>query len=421
MNTRRNERGFALTTAMIVLMIMLMLAFVMTKIVDVQANQTGNETAGEAAFNVAESVLESEAHQVSIDWPTTSADGSAFANCNQASPQTVGCEGVSLTNSLASTYSGPDYTAVTWSAQVIAVPTGNQSYYSETLAATQPSYDIGDGRLWIRAEATVLGQTRVLVEQLVHQTSVLAVPDNTVTAGAIFTENLGNKVMIEARDPLAGLTGNVEVRCGSQDPPTQPSQGQGNCLGWSAGKGQLDPAGAYGAGYKDPNGGYQTLTDAQIQQLVQTAQDNNTYYDSSRGCPPGGTDGIVVVTGLNCSYTSNYAWNTQAKPGALIFLNGTLSLSGTETFYGVIYMANQNGPVPPCDSQLNSPPTVTIDGNAELFGAVFVDRCGVVAVGESGGGGNSPGNVNFSANALAGLYAADAARPAQNTFRVIKS
>jgi Tfp pilus assembly protein PilX len=404
----QNERGFVLTTAMIVLFIMFLLGVAVMTTVTVQARETGHEKAGEGAFNVADSVLQAQAYQLQASWPTA-----ATPVCNQSSAQTVGCEGVALTNNLSATYSGPNYAGATWTAQVLD-DTGGPSYYSDSLA-TNPataSYDAnGDGRVWVRVLSVVGGQKRILVEQMVRTDSVVTVPDNTVTAGAVYTENLGNKVIIEAHDQSSGLTGNVEVRCG--DGSTQPTQGQGNCLGWSSNKGQLDPSNAYGAGYVDPNGGYQTLPDSKIADLIQTAQAAGTYYPTGT-CPPAGKAGVVVVQNANCTYQGNDTWNTLANPGALIFLQGSVAFNGNETFYGVLYMANQTGAIPPCTSgTLNAPPIVDVHGNATVYGAVFVDRCGVVAVGES------HTNISFSSNALEGLYAAQSAMPAQNTFRIV--
>lgn len=409
MTRMKSEQGIVLTTAIVVMLIMLLLGLAVIATVNVQSSETGHEKSGEAAFNLANSVLQAEAYQVQVNWPSAAA--AALPLCNDSSVQTVGCEGTALTNNLASTYAGPSYAGATWTAQVVD-DTGGSSYYDDSLASSAPAWDSnGDGRVWVRAQAIVGGQKRVLVEQLVHINSVLAVPDNTVTAGAIYTENLGNKVIIEARDQSSGLTGNVEVRCGNGS--TQPVQGQGNCLGWSSSKGQLDPATAYGAGYVDPSGGYQTLTNTQINDLIQTAQSAGTYY-STGSCPPAGTAGVVVVQNANCSYTGKDTWNTATNPGALIFLQGSVQFSGNETFYGVVYMANQAGTIPPCTgSALSAPPIVDVHGNATVYGAVFVDRCGVVAVGES------KQNIVFSTNSLAGLYAAQAAMPAQNTFRII--
>lgn len=409
MSRCRSEQGFVLITAMAVLLIMLILGVATVKMVDVQSSQTGVDRNGEAAFNLAESVMDAEAYQLQVAWPTSAA--AALPACSQSSAHTVGCEGSSLSNSLPASYAGTEYTGATWSAQVLD-DTGGSSYYSDSIRSTAPSWDSNaNGLMWVRAQATVQGRTRTVVEQMIRQDTVLTVPDNTVTAGGIYTENMGNKVIIEARDSYSGLTGPVEVRCGGTG--TSPTQGQGNCEGWSADKGQLDPPTAYGAGYVDPNGGYQTLSNAQIQDLVNTAIAAHTYY--ATGCPPEGTAGVVVVQSANCSYQGNGTWNTSSTPGALVFLNGTLDMSGNENFYGVIYMANQSGLVPQsgsCQSaQMNT--VVTVDGNAQVFGAIFADHCGVVATGES------KTNVNFASNALNGLYAATAAMPAQNTFRII--
>jgi type II secretory pathway pseudopilin PulG len=413
---------------MIVLMIMLLLGLALFATVNAQTSQTRYERAGEAAFDLAESALQAEAYQLQVAWPSA-ASAALPTPCNQLAAQQVGCEGVGLMSRLPPSYAGPEYARATWSAQVLDDPPGlgGDYYYSDALLTSSqaPAWDLNnDGRMWVRAQATVGGQTRTLVEQMVHQHSTLPLPDNTVTAGGIFSENLGNKVMIEAYDTTTGLVGNVEVRCG--DKTTQPSYGQGNCLGWSSDKGQLSPPTSYGGGYQDPSSGqqiYKTLTTAQINEVIATAQANGTYYPQPGAtCPPDGTAGVVVVAnGSVCpAYTGNATWNASNSPGALVVLQGSLSMSGNETFYGVIYMANQGGAVPPCTStQLDAPPILTIDGNAQLFGAAFVDGCGVVAVGESGSSNNTPGNINFSANGLNGLYAADAAAAAQNTFRII--
>lgn len=418
MTRLKDEKGFVLSTAMIVLMIVLLLGLALMRTVNAQTTQTGHETAGEGAFNLAESVMQAEAYQLQVAWPSTSA--TALPTCNQSTAQSVGCEGTSLTNSLKATYAGPDYSTATWSVQALD-DTGGQSYYSDTIAATAPSWDAnGDGRMWVRAQATVGGQKRIVVEQLVRQARVLTVPDNTVTAGAVYTENKGNKVIIQAYDSSSGLTGNVEVRCGNSS--STPTQGQGNCLGWDASKsGQLSPQNAYGAGYVDPGGSFRTLTDAQLLALKQTAKAENLYYNGQ--CPqppPAGTSGVVYaenLAGQNCSYTGNATWNTSTSPGALVIADGTVTFNGNQTFYGVIYMANTQGALPtsyPCPaSSLTTPPVVTVHGNAQVFGAIFVDRCGVVATGES------KSNVNFFANALNGLVGEQTAMPAQNTFQIV--
>lgn len=404
----RDQRGFVLVTAMVVLMIMLMLGLAMLATVNVQTRQTGNEKRGEAAFNVAESALDAEAYQLKVAWPAAN-----LPVCPQTPPPSA-CQ--PIVNDLESNYTGAAYAGATWSVRVID-DTGGAGTYADSLATSPTAWDANDdGRVWVRAQATVGGQTRILVEQIVRQKTVLPLPDNSVTAGNVYTENDGNTPIIDALDQATGLTGFVEVRCSA---PSGPIQGAGNCLGFAdtAKKQQLSPPNAYSSGYPVS----QTLSGATLDALIAEAQANNTYYDGTAAtnntCPPIDTPGIVVVTNMPqpCSYTGNgtATWNSAASPGILLFLNGSLELSGNLTFYGLVYRANPpGGPVPPC-TDLSQPPVVTVHGNATVDGAVFADGCGVVALGESGT------DVQFDSDALQKLQVTEAAMPAQNTFRII--
>jgi competence protein ComGC len=419
MTRLKDDRGFVLITAISVLLIIAMLGLALMATVNVQTSQTGYETRGEAAFNLAESALKAEVYQLQMSWPGTSA---VPTPCNQSSLQQVGCEGVALTSGLQSAYAGPAYGGAHWSVQVLDDVNGTEYHYSESLVGTAPSWDSNvDGRVWVRARATVRGQTRVLVEQVVRQDTVLTLPDNTVTAGAIFTENNGNKVIIQARDSNSGLTGNVEVRCQLPPADTGPTQGQGNCLGWDANHGQLSPPDASGTNYVDSSKTDQTLSPAELYALKETAIVNGTYFapNTSQGpCPPAGTPGIVYVEdSTTCSaYNSKDVWNTPTSPGVLVVAQGPLTFTGNEVFNGVIYMANQplpNPPTYPCPASGQNT-VLTVDGNAAVNGAVFVDGCGVVATGQSAT------NVTFDSRALFALEAVETATPAQNTFQIIR-
>jgi hypothetical protein len=65
--------------------------------------------------------------------------------------------------------------------------------------------------------------------------------------------------------------------------------------------------------------------------------------------------------------------------------NGTLTFDGTSTFYGLVYALN---------AQNSSGVVVTVQGNAQIIGAVFVDGNGGVT------GGSSKLNITFDVNAL---------------------
>lgn len=423
MSVRRDERGFVLITAMIVLAVFMVLTVAMVTIVDVQTNQSGHERSGEAAFELASSALRTEAYQLQVAWPATSTQ--VLPSCNSTTAQQPGCEGTALTQELQSTTSGPDYAHATWSAQAFD---NTQPTYSPTLATSAPAWDAnGDNSMWVRAQATANGQTRTVVERVTRRLQTVTLPENVVTAGGLYTKSSGTPTIIDATDPTSGVTGPVEVRCSASGQPPQ-----GNCLGWQPG--QLSPASAYQAGYVDPADGSGILTSAELQTFVQTAAANGTLYDENGtsygtfaaqyGCPPEPTNGIVVVAGTGaCAYKSNATWNTAAAPGVIIFLSSQASISfqGSEVFNGLLYMANEGGVTPAASSvctsaQLSTAPTlVTVAGSAVISGGIFVNGCGLVSLQDNGDA------LNFSLNAFQALQTYGSATPAPGTFRVVSA
>jgi Tfp pilus assembly protein PilX len=96
-----------------------------------------------------------------------------------------------------------------------------------------------------------------------------------------------------------------------------------------------------------------------------------------------------------------------------------LSLGGGATYYGLIYMANQQ-----C-ADFNDPAVLNINGNAQVKGAVAVDGHGGVSIGQASGSSNctiTGANLDcptivFDPNAVAQVSAAGAAGLVQNTWR----
>jgi Tfp pilus assembly protein PilX len=405
------ERGFALVTSIIVLAIVLTLGLVALQITDVQTHQTGNEVRGEAAFNMAESALDAEASQLQLSWPTAAP---GYPACNQASTAGTGCPGTSLTSSFNSAYSGPQFANPVWSTQVIDDANG-PSYYADSLAGTAPSYDSnGDDKLWIRAEATVGGQRRIVVAQMLRQVVVVNLPQNVITSGGLHTSNNGNKIIIEAKDPNSGLTGGVALRCGTAS--TQPTYGD-TCAGWDPKQGQLDPAGAYQTAYTDPGGAYQALSNATIQSLRNTAVLNGTDYPPGQ-CPQYGATGVLFVESADCTYsgTGGQPWGTDATPVMLIIANGTLTFGANVDFTGIIYMVNGQGTTPAPGQQCSAAQwnqVFTVQGGGALHGALFVDKCGTVDAGDKAF------DIDYDTNAFKSARAYATPALAKNTFRIV--
>lgn len=425
-----DERGYVLVTAMAVLLIILTLGLVALQTVDFQTQSSSQETAGEAAFNLAESALDAETAQLGTEWPSTSATAWT-ATCNQSTSPTTGCPGTSFTSSFSSTYAGKGYTNPKWTLQVFDNGWNpNTDYYSDSLAAggakAQPNWDSnGDNRLWVRAQATTGGQTRVVAAEVVRQTEVVSLPRNVITAGGTYTSNEGNKVIINGYDCVptntcasgttpstgSGPTGEVALRCGTASPPTTPVYGS-SCAGWDDEKNSDQLSSPYTTGYTDTAGGYQTLQSAQLTAL----ENSGTVYNGA--CPPEGTPGVVVVEnppGGSCVYDANTSWNSNAAPGMLLFVNGTVEFDGTLNFYGIIYMADTQGQPGPCTpSVLAQDGTVfTVHGSGTLYGALFVGNCGQVDAG------SDKFNIQFDSDAFNGAVAYATPALAKNTFQLV--
>ncbi len=260
----RDEQGFSLVVSILMLMIILTMSGAIIQTVVVQSHQSGAEVAGEASFNLAESALDAVSYQLAGNWPATST--AAYPTCNQVTTAVAGCPGTSLTSAFASQYAGVDFGTKVWNVKVID-DTGGSSYYNDSaLSSSTTSWDSNaDGRLWIRADATIAGKRRIVVAQMLQQTSVLSLPQNVITAGGVDTSNNGNKVIIEANDPASHLSGKILVQCSAGSV----SYGS-HCLGWDASKGQFD-------------GSYQTWTTGQRLHDAERRPDQRAPYDSAVG------------------------------------------------------------------------------------------------------------------------------------------
>src|SRR5581483_251961 len=179
------------------------------------------------------------------------------------------------------------------------------------------------------------------------------------------------------KDPASGLTGPLNLRCTGT-----PGTNNNTCDGWDPGQGQLDPAGAYSTGYQDPTTSYQALSNGTIETLRETAQAQGTYYSNS--CPPFGATGVLFVETApvgGCSYagTGGVPWGSDSAPVALVIANGTLTFGANVSYYGVIYMADeQETTLPPSGSNCTSSglqsTVFTVQGGGAIHGGVFVDK-----------------------------------------------
>ena len=413
-----DESGSALVAAIIILFVILGLGMAVLSQADVQSHQTGVEASGEATYNHAEGALEAEAHILQQSWPRA-----ATSACNQRSTPGTYCPGTALTNSFSTTYTGHRYTNAQWTIRIVD-DSGRVSadYYDDQITSTAPTYDAnGNGKVWIRAETVIQGQKRIVVAQMVRQTTIVQLPRNMITSGGAFTSNRGNKVIIQTTDaaPGSSLTGSVNVRCGRST--STPSYGDA-CQGWDPDMGQLNPASSYQGGYVDPSGGYSAVSQADLASLKQAAQSNGTYYN---GTCPTSLRGLVYVDnppGGICTYLGG-TWNMSGTsptstdvPGMIIMGDGSLEFNGNINYFGVIYMVNASGTTPTsgaCTPAQQNGPVFMVHGTGSIYGSIFVDKCGTIDAG------SSAYNLIFDSRAFNAATAYAQPNLAKNTFRIV--
>lgn len=373
----RSERGWALVTAMMVIGLMSIAAMAMYSIVDTQTRQTTGDRNRESSFYLSDAALNETAFLLSRNWPSQSSP--APTTCTPATSSDY-CP--SPTGAWQSKFNTPEYRGGTWQVQIN--DDDGTSFYPGTSAT--PSYDAnGNGLLWVTATSTDHNRTRRVVAEVQVQRVDLSFdfPHNVITAGSFETTNQGNKVIVDTKG-TAAQGSPLAVRCNVR--------GTG-CLDYRSG--QLSPDTSQ-TGYAGGN----ALSDTQIAELKQAAQQNGTLYDS---CPATLTGKVVYIVNGGCVYRANYNFNSASSPGVVVVENGSLEINGTSTYYGVIYMVNR--------TNLSNPAVFTTQGAASVQGSVAIDGVGGMDAG------SSAMNVSYDPNAFRALQGAGQSGIVQNSWR----
>jgi Tfp pilus assembly protein PilX len=406
MTHARDQRGSALVIAITVMAIILGTSLATMAFIDRSQARSGSERVKETSFNLGEALLNEDVLVLAAQWPSAAAKA-VPANCTAAG---LGCPDPA--QALASFPAAYTSSGIAWNLSVRDNLGAATTYYSKSVTDATPcagvtpcSWDSnGDGAVWVRADFTVRGRTRSLVAMVRQQQSRITLPRNTITAGYFRTTNKGLKVIVDEKGCQAkskpSATCNttepapVVVRCSSATAGT-PSDA---CLGFRSL--QVSPT-ATTQSYPS-----NALTPAMLTQMKTAAVQGGTYFNASRGCPTTAqaTGKIVFVDGLSCSFTGGTI-NSAAAPGTLVVNQGTVSLGGNTSFYGVMYAANNL--TPPADAGT----LINLSGTAYVQGALYVEGNGGVSAGASGV------NISFDPNVLSDILVASTPIVAQNSFR----
>jgi hypothetical protein len=345
-------------------------------VADTQSKLGATTRQRDAALQLADGALNATLFALGNSWPGPGAappNGNPFPVCTPSQTDTRCPSATVLRNLINNTDTASN---VSWQINVYddgvnAQGQSLQSFYSDAYTSGQVSYDgNSDGKLWVRAQATVGQVTKIVVAQVQTNPINTPLPRAAVVTGSLQTTNNGNKVIIDTRGSSAPPPGAVYVRCN----PTL----NANCLVYDSSKNQISPD-TTSANYA----GGSSLSAAVQAGLKAEANANGTYYPTCPVSPPSGA--VVWIDSGNCSWTASGQMNAPGQPGLLLINNGTITLGGTVSFYGLIYALN---------AQATTGTVVSTQGAAQITGAVFVDGNGGV------GAGSNALNLTFDANAL---------------------
>jgi hypothetical protein len=426
--TARNEEGWAMITALILLSIMMSTSIGLLAYLDNQTTQTAKTRQRETAFNFAESALNAQIYALSqtssatAGWP-----GKAeytYPACTEANTNTGQCPSDPRLKALFPTADADP--GETWETRIIdnqgfgTTPADEalKSFYSDDLAAslnapgwTSNGYDKnGDGRVWVRSQATIRGRTRKLVALVRQESQTEEIPHAAVITGSLKITNSGNKVLVNGGDG-----GVVAVRC---DPNANTSL---TCLGhpvlsnsWDKSDDQISPWETVQKNYPMTN----AMTDEAIARMRDTAKKTGTYVADCATLGREIPTGKVFAEGGACNFdpVGNAPVNSPTEPGYIINLTGTIALKGNAFYYGVIYAANRN-PTNTTQTVDDGHTAVFFDGNAVVIGGVLIDGKAALDLGNSGGSNRADGQIVFSDLSFKSIESIATAGVIQNTWR----
>jgi type II secretory pathway pseudopilin PulG len=416
MRSPRDEQGFALVAAIVLLTVILGLGLGLLLFVDNEQKASAREQASESAFNVAEAALNAQISQISRAWPAqkptspellqpyettagcTAANSTATNGCPTAESMKVGYPAAGTTKcpaSMKDAWGSP--TTNQWTTYVRDDEPGrNVSFFNSAEEKKQVGYDENkDNKLWVRAVAVVQCRVVSLAALVSRQEIALNFPRAVMSANWFTTGNNGNghEPIVEGQTPESGEKGEVRMRCEGFAKVEE-------CEHYRAGQisnAKVNPP---------PGAPSPTLSATQLTAFRQSAEAQHTYYPAGT-CPTGLPSGKPVFVQGPCKVSGGgqEVANSKEHPGFLIIVNGTLEMGGGSEFWGTVYLVNEQG---------SSGLVASIGGSANLRGEIIVDGKGGIEVGE-----NHNKNLEYDPRSAAEEKIYAGATPTRNSFRVL--
>jgi hypothetical protein len=383
----------------LLMIVMLMAGMSLLSATDTQTASSKVERQRETSFNLAEGAMNAQMFQLSRVWPGPNTTTPYPTWCTPTSASSTPCPS---SPALTSAFAAVDTPGATW---MTTVRDDGQApldtFYDDAALANQPSYDQnGNGRVWVRAQATAGGQTRTIVALVKRQLQQEDVVHASVSAGRLSIGPMGQTAFINGG-------GAVMVRCAVT--ATDPT----DCLGHDLTTGNPNdkakllqllqtqiPNATPLDGTPVPEG---MSAEARARER-QFAIENGTWYAT---CPPASTlktfknTDVVWIESGNCTIDQAGRYDV----GVLILRSGTLTIdkNGAD-LSGLVYAVNA--------ANLNQA-MVTVK-NGGIHGGVLVDGNGWVVIGANGG------QIEYDSNVFREVKSYGSAGVIQNTWREVK-
>jgi Tfp pilus assembly protein PilX len=441
----RNEDGFAVVAAVVLLTVIMGLGLGLLLFADNQQKASAREQSSEAAFNVAEAALNAQVGQLSRKWPFKETRTEAEAEAEAEMPRSCTATGTSTEtndcpnptdlkldpNTSSTTCSGTDAWGSPLSNQwttYVRQEVNESSLFNSTAVHAAPSYASSEaGALWVRSVGVVQCHPVAVVTLVTRLSVTLPLPVDAIAGNWFEVTNKGNKAVVNRKSEASAETGPVSMRCEST-PPTK----KGNCEEYEGeSKEQVSPP----ITANEPKNPTTTLTASELATIKSEAQAYGKLYSATSPyhCPTSMSEleGVKLSTGARTpvyiegcgalNIKANGEANCTASkltepesPGFLVIANGTFEMSGNSRYCGVIYAANLN------TKPLSEGAVVKLQGGAVVVGGIIVDGAGGIEFGSSGAGGN-PANLVFDSLAIHNATISAGAAATRNSFRILPS
>lgn len=437
MNRAREEQGFVLITAIILLTVMLGFGIALVALANSQQSASSREQWTEGAFNLAEAALNAQVAQLSREWPGVgthnNSPGSLLVTCTPATTKSTNyCpESTVLEKAYPNTGSTSCTGAEAWESPLtnkwdtyVREDLGGSPYFNSKEELKANDFDEGRpvenvltpwDKLWVRAVGVVDCHAVTVVSLVSEQLAHTSFPEAAVSSNWFATGNKGNKIIIKHAGKTQ--TGKFSIRCEGIAENKCEEYRRAEEKGGKHSTGQIEPelTKEEQQPSKTPS---TTLSTEQLESQKSQAKSEGHFF-SPPNCPTS-LEGLagrpVYIEGCGELKFLGGTANSETKPGFLILANGSITFGGKGIYYGVVYDANLQAP--PKSSEV----LVTVWGGAKIVGEIIVDGKGGVELGSRGNTGEEEAVAfEYSPAAAENFETVTGVAATRNSFRILPS